>query len=93
LFRAVLRGLKSRDPWLAGLSLGAGAGIFAMLVHSVFDFNLQLPANALLFLILTAVVSHASATVSDDEKTSALISSHGLETEKASAAGLVRGAS
>ncbi len=90
IFRAVLRSLKSRDPWLAGLALGAGAGIFAMLVHSVFDFNLQLPANALLFLILSAVVSHASATVSDEEKTSALISSHGLETEKV---GLVRGAS
>jgi O-antigen ligase len=93
MFRAMLRSLKSRDPWLAGLALGAGAGIFAMLVHSVFDFNLQLPANALLFLILTAVVSHASATVSDEEKTSTLISSHGLETEKASTVGLVRGAS
>jgi O-antigen ligase len=93
IFRAVLRGLKSRDPWLAGLALGAGAGIFAMLVHSVFDFNLQLPANALLFLVLTAVVSHASATVSDKEKPSALIPRHAIETEKASTIGLVRGAS
>jgi len=93
IFRAVLRGLKSRDPWMAGLALGAGAGIFAMLVHSVFDFNLQLPANALLFFILSAVVSHVSATVSDEEKTSALIPGHGLEAEKASTVGLVRGAS
>jgi hypothetical protein len=26
-------------------------------VHSLFDFNLQLPSNALLFLLLAAIVS------------------------------------
>jgi hypothetical protein len=41
---------------MAGLALGCGGGIFAMLVHSLFDFNLQIPSNALLFLVLTAVV-------------------------------------
>jgi O-antigen ligase len=49
VFRAVKRGLRSEDPLYAGLALGSGAGIFALLVHSVFDFNLQLPSNALLF--------------------------------------------
>ena len=39
------------------MTLGAGSGVFAMLVHSFFDFNLQLPSNSLLFLLLAAMVS------------------------------------
>jgi O-antigen ligase len=57
VFRDLRRGLRARDPLLAGLALGCGAGIFGMLTHSLFDFNLQLPANSLLFLLLAAVVS------------------------------------
>jgi len=48
---------------LSGLALGGGAGIVAMLVHSFFDFNLQIPSNALLFLLLSAVVSHIGGSV------------------------------
>ncbi len=61
VFRSVARGLKSEDPFMAGLALGGGAGIFSMLVHSLFDFNLQIPSNALLFLFLSAVVSSIGA--------------------------------
>jgi len=46
---------------MAGTALGAAAGIFALLVHSLFDFNLQLPSNALLFLVLSSVVSQIAA--------------------------------
>jgi O-antigen ligase len=60
-FRAIWRGVRSQDPLMAGLALGAGGGIFAILVHSLFDFNLQLPSTALLFLVLSAVVAHISA--------------------------------
>jgi O-antigen ligase len=56
VFRDFSRGTKSRDPLVGALALGSGAGIFAMLVHSLFDFNLQLPSNALLFLVLAAIV-------------------------------------
>jgi hypothetical protein len=56
IFRAFARGIKSREPLTGALALGAGAGIFAILVHSLFDFNLQLPSNALLFLVLSAIV-------------------------------------
>jgi O-antigen ligase len=56
-FRAFVRGIRLRDPLRRGLALGAGAGIFAILVHSLFDFNLQLPSNALLFLALSAIVA------------------------------------
>jgi O-antigen ligase len=56
VFRDFSRGAKSRDPLAGALALGSAAGIFAMLVHSLFDFNLQLPSNALLFLVLAAIV-------------------------------------
>ncbi|HEX8088137.1 MAG TPA: O-antigen ligase family protein [Blastocatellia bacterium] len=61
LFQEMFRGAQCSDPLLQALALGAGAGIFGLLVHSLFDFNLQLPSNALLFLLLAAVVSHTGA--------------------------------
>jgi O-antigen ligase len=63
LFRAIARGVRSRDRLLAGLALGAGAGLFGLLVHSVFDFNLHLPSHAMLFLVLSAVVAQIGETV------------------------------
>ena len=62
VFRSFAVGLKSRDSLVSAFALGAGSGIFAMLVHSLFDFNLQIPSNALLFLILCAVVSAIGVT-------------------------------
>ena len=59
---AVRRGIHSRDPLFAGLSLAAGGGIGAIAVQSVSDTNLQVPSNALLFLIMSAIVSR-TATV------------------------------
>ncbi len=65
LFRDFARALSHRDEMMAGMALGCGGGVVAMLVHSLFDFNLQLPSNALLFLVLTAIVSNiGSAAVS-----------------------------
>jgi O-antigen ligase len=57
IYHSFAAGLKSREPMVSAFALGAGAGIFAILVHSLFDFNLQIPSNALLFLVLCAVVS------------------------------------
>ena len=39
-----------------GTPLGAMSGVTAILVHSIFDFNLHIPANALLFTVLAAIV-------------------------------------
>lgn len=65
LFRDFARALSHRDEMMVGMALGCGGGVVAMLVHSLFDFNLQLPSNALLFLTLTAIVSNiGSAAVS-----------------------------
>jgi O-antigen ligase len=63
--RNAARGLRTRDPLRAGVALGAGVSITGLLVHSFFDFNLQLPAHALLFLVFSAVVSHLGARVTE----------------------------
>lgn len=49
--RALIAALT--EPAAAGMA----GGIVAMLVHSFFDFNLQLPSTSLLFLIIVAVVA------------------------------------
>jgi len=54
--RCVKQAALSREPRLRAIALGASAGIFALLVHSIFDFNLQIPSNALLFLFLCSMV-------------------------------------
>ncbi len=59
--RDTTRAIRHRDPMKAGTALGCAGGIFALAVHSIFDFNLQLPSNALLFLVLSAVVSRIAA--------------------------------
>ena len=61
--RAVAQVTKSADPFLRAVGLGSAAGVFALLVHSLFDFNLQIPSNALLFLLLAAIVSRAGEMV------------------------------
>lgn len=57
VWRNFARGIKHPDPVLAALVLGAGGGIFALLVHSIFDFNLQLPSNSLMFLLLATIIT------------------------------------
>jgi O-antigen ligase len=75
VFRAVFRAIKSRDARLSAIALGSGAGIFAILVHSVFDFNLQLPSNILLFLILVAILSQALSLIRNLEEDAPLAQS------------------
>lgn len=45
----------SRQIW--GISLGAAIGILAMLFHSFVDFNLHIPANAVVFAVLFGLLS------------------------------------
>lgn len=67
LLRDIKRSVAHRDPALATLALGFSGGIVALLVHSLFDFNLQLPSNALLFLILCALVSYIGERSAPDK--------------------------
>jgi O-antigen ligase len=53
----IRKGIRSPDPLVASMSLAAAAGIIAILVQSITDTDLQIPSNALLFLILVSIVS------------------------------------
>jgi len=64
--RDILRASRHVSRVMSGTALGAGGGIFALFVHSLFDFNFQIPSNALLFLVLTAVVSQIAGAATGD---------------------------
>ena len=54
-FAAALRAqYLRRDPLMRGLSFAAMMGILALMIHSSVDFNLQIPAIALTFMLLLA---------------------------------------
>ena len=56
LYRKGFKKLKNPSRLVRGITLGALAGITAILVHSIADFNLHIPANAILFTILGAII-------------------------------------
>jgi len=56
LYRKGFHKLKNPSRLVRGITLGALSGITAVLVHSIVDFNLHIPANAILFTILAALV-------------------------------------
>ena len=43
-----------REPWRSqeAVALGSSLGLWALLIHSLVDFNLQIPSNGLLFVLL-----------------------------------------
>ena len=51
---AALALARRRDPLARGFAFGALMGIVAIGIHSAVDFNLQIPANAFLFMVLLA---------------------------------------
>jgi putative inorganic carbon (HCO3(-)) transporter len=44
-----------RDPLMRGMSFASVMGVSAILIHSWVDFNLQIPANAVFFMVLLAL--------------------------------------
>jgi O-antigen ligase len=58
LWRGFENRLKhGRDPFRKSIVVGALAAVAALAVHSVLDFNLRLPANALVFATLLGVAA------------------------------------
>jgi hypothetical protein len=55
-FRTGFIHLKSRSRQTMGITLGPMAALVALLIHSYSDGNLHIPANALLFTSLSALV-------------------------------------
>lgn len=48
--------LRTGSPFKRGVSLGATVGVMSMSLHSFVDFNLHIPANAILFVTLIGII-------------------------------------
>lgn len=68
LFRKGFSRRETRDDFRRGVTTGALAGCFAVLVHSFFDFTLHTTSNTLLFLILVALATMDSRIERDGGK-------------------------
>jgi O-antigen ligase len=55
LAAALVAQWKRRDPLMRGMSFACIMGVTSILIHSWVDFNLQIPANATLFMVLLAL--------------------------------------
>ena len=55
LWTAIRAQLKRRDQLLQGMGFAATMAIVALLIHSAVDFNLQIPANAAMFIVMLAL--------------------------------------
>ncbi len=60
--------LKSRDPLVKGVGLGALMGVFAILFHSLTDFSLRMPGNALVWLSLLVLAVKAPILLENREE-------------------------
>jgi O-antigen ligase len=52
---AILAQARRRDALARGVAFGVAMGVIAIGIHSTVDFNLQIPANAFIFIILLAL--------------------------------------
>jgi O-antigen ligase len=57
LFRQGFARRETKDLYRRGVTTGALAGCFGVLVHSFFDFTLHTTSNSLLFLVLAALAT------------------------------------
>ncbi len=55
LWSAIRAQLRRRDALLQGMGFGVTMTIVALLIHSAVDFNLQIPANAAMFVVILAL--------------------------------------
>jgi len=60
-FKRGLDKLKNRSRLIRGAALGGMAGVTAILVHGGGDFNLHIPANAVMFTVIAALTVGPSA--------------------------------
>ena len=60
LIRIILAYAGARNPYRRSVLLACIGSIAALLVHSTMDFNLQIPANALLFAVVLGIGSKAT---------------------------------
>lgn len=66
IFRLARQGMSAGNQWRRAVSIGAASGIFAILVHSIFDFVLHITAISVTFVMLIAVLIAAKESYDDD---------------------------
>lgn len=66
LFKTGFKSIKTENLYRRGIAIGAFAGCFAILVHSIFDFVLHTTAITYFFLILVALVTVSGRDFADD---------------------------
>jgi O-antigen ligase len=64
LVKMILAYLEAHNPYRRSVLLACIGGSAALLIHSVTDFNLQIPANALLFAVILGIGSKATYSTS-----------------------------
>ena len=52
---ALIAQYRRRDPLMRGIAFASVMSIIAMMIHSSVDFNLQIPSNASLFMVILAM--------------------------------------
>ncbi len=55
LYAALLAQYRRRDPLMRGMAFSSTMGIIALMIHSLADFNLQIPANAATFMVILSL--------------------------------------
>jgi O-antigen ligase len=68
LFRIGLANAATENIFRRGVAVGALAGCFAILVHSIFDFVLHTTAITLMFLTLVGLIVASGFPYPDDER-------------------------
>lgn len=66
-FRTALKNIKTENLYRRGVAVGAFAGCFAILIHSLFDFVLHTTAVSLMFLSLLGLLVAAGRSNADDQ--------------------------
>ena len=54
-YAALLAQYRRRDPLMRGMAFSSTMGIIALMIHSLTDFNLQIPANAATFMVILSL--------------------------------------
>jgi len=76
-WRSIRVFFDSQDAWRGGIALGCAGGIFSILVHSLVDFNLQIPVNWMIFCMILGL-SWSVETRNTDSQTRIHTDSHGF---------------
>jgi len=66
MVRTASRNVRRQNDFRRAIAIGAAAGIFGVLVHSIFDFVLHTTAISVLFLLLVALLIAAGQKYPDD---------------------------